>query len=228
MDHHQQPGTSSVLSIPPAAGRKAPRDRITAEDVPLLLKEVNHRIRNLLAMVEAVLNQTQSGSVEDYRAKVTARISGLGEFSEVICRLDAGKIGLAEVLEQTLRPHCASGTHVIAGGPEIGLGPRLALWLHLVVHELATNATKYGALSSTGGTVNIAWELQQAGGMRKLALAWCEAGGPEVKQPQRRGFGSRLITRALKEYGDVQLNFNPSGVACYLLIDLDRDVGLDV
>ncbi|MGY0569847.1 sensor histidine kinase [Bradyrhizobium sp. RDM12] len=199
---------------------------MNGEGLPLLLQEVNHRIRNLLAMIEAVLGQTESRIVHDYRQKVIARISGLSDFYEVMYRSDTGRIRLAELLEQTMRSCCARSGQVVLGGPDVELGSQLALWLHLVVHELATNARKYGALSSTGGTVNLTWEVQQTlGAAGKLALVWYEAGGPEVKQPKRRGFGSRLITKALDQYGDVQLHFGPAGVACSMLINLDRDLG---
>ena len=226
MDRYQQDGTSGILSFPPTAGDRGRQVRMNDESLPLLLQEVNHRIRNLLAMVEAILGQTQSRTVDDYREKVIARICGLRDFYEVMYRSDTGNIGLAELLEQTMRSCCARSGQVVVGGPDVELGSKLALWLHLVVHELATNARKYGALSSKGGTVNLTWEVQQAlGAAGKLALVWYEDGGPEVKQPKRRGFGSRLITKALDQYGEVQLHFRPAGVACSMLIDLDRDVG---
>lgn len=197
---------------------------MNGESLPLLLQEANHRIRNLLTMVEAILGQTRSRTVHDYREKVMARISGLSEFYEVMSRSEIAKVGLAELLEQTMRPCYARG-QVVVGGPDVEIGSKLALWLHLVIHELATNARKYGALSSTAGTVNLTWEIQQAlGAPGKLALVWYEDGGPEVKQPKRSGFGSRLITKALDHYGEVQLHFRPAGVACSMLIDLDRDV----
>jgi two-component sensor histidine kinase len=125
-----------------------------------------------------------------------------------------------------MRSCCPRSGQVLVGGPDVELGSKLALWLHLVVHELATKARKYGALSSKDGTVSLTWALQQAlGAAGKLALVCYEDGGPEVKQAKRRGFGSRLITKALDQYGKVQLHFRPAGVACSMLIDLDRDVG---
>ena len=223
---NRQYSGSEVLGFQPVAGDEVPRTHMTGEDLPLVLQEVNHRIRNLLPMIEMVLGQTQSTTIEEYRAKVTAQISGLSDFYKVTCRLDAGKIGIAELLEQTMRPYCAAGGRIIACGPDIDLDPRLALSLHLVIHELATNAKKYGALSSARGAVKVDWEIWQAGGpARKLAIVWSENGGPEVKHPQCRGFGSRLITRALSRYGDVRLDFRPMGVACYMLIDPDREMG---
>src|SRR5437016_4588315 len=110
---------------------------MNGESLPLLLQEVNHRIRNLLAMVEAILGQTQSRTVDDYREKVIALISGLSDFYEVTYRSDTGNIGLAELLEQTMRSCCPRSGQVRVGGPDVELGSKLALWLHLVVHELA-------------------------------------------------------------------------------------------
>ncbi len=223
MNRHQQHEVSEALTFPPTASRSVPRTPKDAEELPLLLHEINHRIGNLLAIIQAVAGQTEATTVEEYRANITARISGLGDFFDVIRRLDAGKIGLADLLEQTIDPYCAGGARAIFCGPDIGLDRRLALSLHLVVHELATNAMKYGALSSNCGLVKIVWYIRQVGGARKLALIWREAGGPAVKQPLRRGFGSRLITRALDGYGETLLDFPPAGVDCYLLINLDRD-----
>ena len=225
MDCYQHRGTSDVLSFPPAAGDKLRRARTERDDFPLVLQEVNHRIRNILAMIEAVVGQTQSTTVEEYRAKLMGRLSGLSDFYELISRLDAGKLGLAALLEQTMRPYCAVGSRVFAGGPDVDIEPKLALLLHLVIHELACNASKYGALSSECGTVKVAWDIRRADGAQKLAIVWSEDGGPQVKQPQRWGFGSRLIARAFESYGEVRLDFRPVGVACYMLLDLERDVG---
>jgi two-component sensor histidine kinase len=220
--YRYQQGTVETLSVPPAAVTRA---RTTVDDVPLLLEEINHRIRNLLAVIEAVIGQTQSTTVEEYRAKVRARISGLSNFYEVIGGSSAGEIGLTELLEQTMRPYCTAGGRVIASGPDVRLRPKLALSLHLVVHELANNARKYGALSSMYGTVKISWALQPAGSAaRKLAIVWDERGGPEVKPPQRRGFGSRLIVRALDAYGEVRVDFRPTGLACFMLLEAGGDM----
>jgi two-component sensor histidine kinase len=223
MSRYQQ-GAAETLSVPPAAAHAITQTRTTVDDVPLLLEEINHRIRNLLAMIEAVLGQTQSITVEEYRAKVRARISGLRNFYEVIGGSGAGEVGLAELLERTMRPYCSAGGRVIAGGPDVRLNPKLALSLHLVVHELANNARKYGALSSTDGTVKISWALQPGTAARKLAVIWNEDGGPEVKPPQRRGFGSRLIVRALDAYGEVRVDFRPTGLACFMLLEVGGDI----
>jgi two-component sensor histidine kinase len=99
----------------------------------------------------------------------------------------------------------------------------LAFALHLVFHELATNANKYGALRSSLGRVKIEWKIRQIpDAPRKLAIVWTEHGGPEVKHPRHWGFGSRLIRTVLNGYGGARLDFNKTGLACFLLVDLDR------
>jgi two-component sensor histidine kinase len=191
-------------------------------NLALLLGELDHRIRNLLMMIEAAVRQTHSTSVDDYRAKLIARITGLHAFYE-FTRPYGRMPGLAQLVDQTVRPYSANGAQVLAAGPDLQLEPALALALHLVLHELAANAKKYGALSSALGRVKIEWKVRHVlGAPRKLAIVWIEHGGPEVQRPRHRGFGSRLIKRALDGYGGVRLDFNRTGLACFMLIDLDR------
>jgi two-component sensor histidine kinase len=188
----------------------------------LLLGELDHRIRNLLMMIEAAVRQTHSTSVEDYRAKLITRIGGLHAFYKFAGQ-GGQRVGVADLLEQIMRPYCANGGQVQAVGPDLELERPLALALHLVFHELATNANKYGALSSPLGRVKIEWKIRHVpGAARKLAIVWTEHGGPQVQRPRRRGFGSRLIKRALDGYGGVRWYFNGAGLVCFLLIHLDR------
>ena len=188
----------------------------------LLLGELDHRIRNLLRMIEAAVKQTHSTSVEDYRAKLIARITGLYSFGE-FTRHYGRRPGLAQLLEQSMRPYSANGAQVLAAGPDVELEPPLALALHLVFHELAANASKFGALSSRLGSVKIEWTVRHVpGAPRKLAIVWVEHGGPEVKHPPHCGFGSRLIKTVLDGYGGVRLDLNSTGLACFILVDLDR------
>jgi two-component sensor histidine kinase len=221
--NHQRLEASDIRNFPPAAGHESPRSRTGAEDLPLLLHEFNHRVRNLLAMIEAVVRQTQSGSVDDYREKVLTRLSGFHDFYEVVGWWDRKKVALAHLLKQTMGSFCSNGGQVVASGADVDLEPDLALALHLVFHELAMNASKYGALTTASGCVTVDWKLHATGSAPpKLAVIWSERGGPEVHDPVRRGFGSRIIARALDGYGEVQINFLPTGVTCYILIDLDR------
>jgi len=199
-------------------GRQSAELDLQEKSLALLLGELDHRIRNLLMVVEAAVRQTHSTSVEDYRAKLIARIAGLHEFYEFTS--PHGRMpGFAELVDQTFRPYSANDAQILATGPDL----QLELALHLVLHELAANAKKYGALSSPLGRVKIEWKIRQVpSAARKLAILWTEHGGPEVQRPRHRGFGSRLIKRALDGYGGVRLDFNSMGLTCFMLIDLDR------
>jgi len=110
--------------------------------VALLLAALDHRIRNLLTTIEAAVKQTHSTTVEDYRAKLIARITGLYSFCEFTSHCSR-RLGLAQLLERSMHPYSANGAQVLAAGPDVELEPRLALALHLVFHELAANAHKY-------------------------------------------------------------------------------------
>jgi two-component sensor histidine kinase len=194
---------------------------LTEKAPVLVLREFNHRIRNLLEMIESVIRDTESTTIEEYRATLMARISGL-------VSLHAGTSqprGFIELLEQTMRPHSAIGAQVLCAGPDFELEPNLALALNLVFHELAANSKKYGALSSPSGCVTIEWGLRHVlDATRKLAITWTEHGGPEVKPPRRQGFGLRLIKRALEGYGAARWDFDSMGLACFMLIDLQPQI----
>jgi two-component sensor histidine kinase len=175
-------------------------------------------------MVQALVRQTYSPTVEGYRDKLIARISNLSDAQELIGSANGKPVALAKLLEQTLRPcGAAFEKRLHAAGPEVVIGPRLALALHLVFHELATNAGKHGAFSFPSGRVKIRWDLLPTDGRtaRKLAILWSEHDGPQVNEPQRKGFGLSLITGALTP-GRVEVSFEPTGVVCRILLDLDH------
>jgi two-component sensor histidine kinase len=202
--------------------RKSAQFDLDGNGLALLLAELDHRIRNLLMRIEAAVKQTHSTSVEDYRAKLIARITGLYSFCEFTRHCDR-RLGLAQLLEQSMRPYSANRAQVLAAGPDIELEPPLALALHLVFHELAANASKFGALSSRRGSVKIEWTVRNVpGAPRKLAIVWTEHGGPEVKHPRHSGFGSRLIKTVLDGHGGVRVDLNSTGLSCFMLVDLDR------
>ncbi len=179
--------------------------------------------KNARAICAIRSRQKRRGSfVEDYRAKLIARITGLYSFCE-FPRHYRRRLGLAQLLEQSMRPYSANGAQVLAAGPDVELEPHLALALHLVFHELAANASKFGALSSRLGSVDIEWTVRHVpGAPSKLAIVWVEHGGPEVKHRRHAGFGSRLIKTVLGGYGGVRLDLNNTGLACFMVVDLDR------
>jgi two-component sensor histidine kinase len=130
---------------------------------------------------------------------------------------------LVDLLERTLKPHAMfPRDRIVLAGPDIAMEPRVGLSLHVVFHELATNASKHGALTSMRGTVEVLWEITGGvGGGQALVIQWRERGGPRVEQPKHRGFGTRLIARAISG-ARVDLDFAPDGLVCRLLIDLVR------
>jgi two-component sensor histidine kinase len=188
----------------------------------LLVGELQHRIRNLLTVVQCLVSQTVSLSAEEYRAALSVRIASLSDAYNLIDRTYAHKISLVELLEQTLKPYAAvRKDRIRAAGPDVELEPRLALSLHLVLHELVTNASKYGALTSTSGKVEVLWELLSDDSGRRLALQWRERGGPEVREPDQMGFGLRLVKKVLKN-AQVGLSFDRAGFVCQMLMEIDE------
>jgi two-component sensor histidine kinase len=138
-----------------------------------------------------------------------------------------------ELLERTLKPHSAlpngrillAGPDILLAGPDIILEPRLALSLHLISHELATNASKHSALTSLSGAVEVNWDILADGGSQVLAVQWREQGGPKVTKPQHKGFGMRLISKALSG-AQVDMDFAPAALVCRLLVEIDASWAL--
>jgi two-component sensor histidine kinase len=192
-------------------------------DDATVIGETDHRIRNLLTVIEAVIKQTQSTNVEDYRAQLMTRIAALRRLRLIQGRSGTDSVKIGDLIERALRPYCVSGGRVIASGPDLLLPSELAFALHLAFEELALNAMKYGSLSCPDGEVEVQWKIRRVpGASRKLAVVWTENGGPEVQPPRSRGFGSRLLKRAVEGYGAVRLDFNKTGLTCLMLINLDR------
>jgi two-component sensor histidine kinase len=203
-------------------GRQSAQFDEDGDSVALLLAEIDHRIRDLLMTIEAAVKQTHLTSVEDCRAKLRAWITGLRSFCEFTRRYGC-TLGLAQLLEQSTRLYSANGTQVLAAGPDVELEPSLALVLHLVFHVLNANASKFGALSLPLGFVKVEWRVRHVPGVaRKLAIDWVERGGPEVKGPRQAALGAQFITTVLHGYGSVWLDHNSSGLACFMLVDLDH------
>src|SRR5262245_17967710 len=187
----------------------------------LLVMELQHRIRNLLSVVQCLVVNTEANTADGYREALTARISTLSDAHDLIEVAREHRVSFARLLEQTLKPHSAlSNGRILLAGPEIILGPRLALSLHMIFHELATNASKHGALTSTSGVVEMHWDFLPRSGGQALAVQWREHGGPEVRKPRHRGFGMRLISKALSG-AQIDMNFAPTGLLCRLLVEID-------
>ena len=187
----------------------------------LLTRELEHRIKNTLAMVGAIANQTMRGdNVGTAREAFAARLMILSHAHDILTQTSWTSAPIKEVVEGALAPHRTGQTCIRASGPNFELQPKQALALAVAVHELATNAVKYGALSSHGN-VDIVWSNAPIESRSGFRFVWTESGGPPVTEPMQdqKGFGSRLIERVLANDfgGKVKTHYRPDGVVCELI-----------
>ncbi|CAN7523541.1 PAS domain S-box protein [Phenylobacterium sp. LjRoot225] len=193
------------------------------DHLKLLINELNHRVKNTLATVQSMAAQSLRGAVdpEDAFARLESRLLGLSAAHNILTERNWEGATLAEVVERTLAPFVMHAPErVRCAGPEVWLAPQAAVALSLAVHELATNAVKYGALSVELGRVEVFWIIAE----KTLTITWREAGGPAVVQPSRKGFGSRLIERNLPRElgGSATLSFEPGGLVCRISMAMSK------
>ncbi|HWT58238.1 MAG TPA: cache domain-containing protein [Rhizobium sp.] len=180
------------------------------EERTLLVREMAHRVKNGFALVQAIARQTFSrANPESYHA-FAERLAALAGTYELILSGEGSAAPIRETISAALRAHIASQERIRLDGPDVVLPADIALPLSLVLHELATNATKYGSLGSEQGTVAIAWKHDDG----RVRLVWTEAGGPPVSKPTKRGFGSVLIERAFSSKAQAQSrsDYRPEGL----------------
>lgn len=188
--------------------------RRTNEHLRLVINELNHRVKNTLAMVQAIAMRTFRAAPDMAVAQeqFAARLVALAQANDLLTGERWAGASLYSAIEQAVRPHQHDPARCILSGSDLRVSPKTALALALAMHELSTNAVKYGAWSNDSGRVAIAWSVPGD----RLLVEWREAGGPPVTPPARRGFGSRLIERGLAGElgGTVTLYFDPGGVRC--------------
>ena len=192
----------------------------------LLIEELNHRVKNTLAILQAIAVQTFRSASPGERQSFEGRLGALAEAHNLLSREKWQGSELQEVIERVLQPYQLSNpARMRMAGPKVPLSPRLAVVLSMIVHEIATNAAKYGALSNDTGTIALDWEVTSETGRPKLRLIWTEAGGPLVSAPVQRGFGSRLIERSARDQlgGEATVDFLPRGVVYTLTCALDDE-----
>ena len=183
----------------------------------ILVGELNHRIKNVMAKVQAIASQTlrNASSLDEARATFEQRLVALGKSHDLLTRENWAGADLRNIVSDTVEPHGRSNRFRVEG-PRLWLVPSAALAIAMALHELATNAMKYGALKTEEGHVDVTWQLVGEGEDRMLCLVWKESGGPPVIVPTRKGFGSRLIQQMLAAElsGKVSVEYEPSGVIC--------------
>jgi len=211
----------SVVTLTDITMRKRAEDQQT-----MLVAELNHRVKNILAIVQSVAGQTMraSSSLSSFSGSFSGRINALALAHDVLTRTRWIGIGLNELLTAVLEPYRGTQTRVTLQGPPVLLPAQAVMPLSMAMHELATNASKYGALSAPQGAVTIDWTVREDGAPR-VDLTWIEHGGPRVEPPGASGFGTKLIDRVVGYDldGKVNLSFEQGGLCAVLSFPLKTD-----
>ncbi len=194
-----------------------------------LTRELNHRVKNTLANVLSLiaLTRRRATDLDSFVEGLDGRIRALSATHDLLTQSDWGPTPLRSVIEIELAPYAKAGEHaLILLGPDVDLAPNDALSLGLAIHELATNAAKYGALSMPGGQIAVSWDMEAIKGATAVKVEWREEGGPPVRTDRVRGFGLDLIEKIVAhELGSpVDLRFSSHGVQCTLIVPV-RDAG---
>lgn len=191
----------------------------------LLLAELNHRVKNTLAVVQAIAHQTfRTNASPEAREAFDGRLMALAAAHNLLTQSDWQQASLEQIATDALQAQGLGEARIALKGPSVLLPPKEALAIALALHELHTNAVKYGALSNDSGRVAVSWELTNDGS-RRLSILWRESGGPPVLVPTRKGFGSKLFEQMLAQdlNGEVVIDFRPEGVVCTIDAPLEKE-----
>lgn len=187
------------------------------QQMKLLVAELSHRVKNTLATVTAISRLTlkRSRSLEEFDKAFSSRLQALSQAHTLLFRANWGETDMQQVTEQALKPFRSGLDGFNLSGDPLPLPPKPALALTMMLHELATNAAKYGALSKANGAVDVDWRVERNGHGDMVRLTWQERGGPKVLPPERKGFGHALIERS-SHYeldGEAEIRFEEDGLA---------------
>ena len=188
----------------------------------IVASEVAHRLRNMMAVVTSIVSLTAraASSAADFKNALLGRFAAISRTNESLIRRSWSEANLRELIESELAPYQSEDGRIVLEGPDIAIDREVAVHLALVFHELATNASKYGALSTPTGRIEVRWRTTVSQ-KRALELKWQETGGPVVSSPTRRGFGTELISRSLRgHYEEAELTYPAAGVICSLRLPL--------
>lgn len=197
------------------------------EQQALLVRELHHRVKNTLATVQAIMGSTarSSQTIDDFKTALIGRIASLAKTHRLLTD-EAGAVSFGDLLHNELDAFDdGSGSRITLRGPDVALSAQLAVSLGMAVHELTTNAVKYGALSVYGGKVDVTWSLTIEATRRVLTIDWVESGGPPVSPPTRQGFGSRLLDFVLP--GQIQakasIDWHADGMRLHCVVPLPQE-----
>lgn len=197
-------------------------DRKRAEERQrILVAELNHRVKNTLAIVQSLALQTHrtTHSPIEFMEALNARVRALARAHDMLTENSWEGLMLKDVISRTLEPYAgdgAAGHRVEVAGPPVRLDAQAAVVLNIAFHELVTNAVKYGAMSAPGGAVTVTWTVDTSLDPASIEIVWAEQGGPAVEQPSRRGFGSHVLETGIAHElgGKVALEFRRDGLIC--------------
>jgi len=205
--------TRYVGAVQDVSARKAAEERMR-----LLAREVDHRANNLLAVVQGTVALSQADDASSLKRVITGRVNALARAHQLLANARWEGADLRRLVEEELLPFSLGDeARVVLRGVSVALAPAAAQSVAMALHELATNAAKYGALSAPQGCVEVSWSRDSAG---ELRLVWRETGGPMVTEPARRGLGTTLLRRALAGSigGETRLDWRPQGLVCELIL----------
>jgi two-component sensor histidine kinase len=191
------------------------------QHIRLLMLEINHRAKNMLGLVSAIARQTAAASPTEFVTRFAERIQSLSANHDLLVHSEWKGIDIAEVVRVQLAPFAdLIGKRISVAGPSLTLRAQAAQSIGMALHELSTNAGKYGALSSAKGHVDISWSLEEG----ELQIGWVESGGPYVEKPARRGFGTTVLTSLaqMSVGGKVELIYDPAGLVWRLACPADK------
>lgn len=187
--------------------------------IALLMKEVNHRSKNLLSLIQAIARQTSASNPQDFSKSFSRRLTSLSASQDLLVRNNWEDVDLQDLITSQLG-HFKDliGSRILLTGPKTLLNAANAQTISMAIHELATNATKYGALSNDVGVVNVDWTTTGTGPQAMFELHWVESGGPPVVAPETKGFGSKVTGTMVKLSleGEIETRFQPEGFEWHL------------
>jgi PAS domain S-box-containing protein len=197
------------------------------QHIKFLLREVSHRSKNLLAVIQAMASQTgrSSPDYQEFQARFTRRLQGMAASHDLLVHQNWEGVDVATLLRAQVRPFAEEHRgRLELGGPPVVLKPEAAQSVGLAIHEPATNATKYGALSVPTGKVSIDWQTLRHDAVPRFKLTWAESGGPLVTVPSRKGFGHTVFDRMIKQAlnASIELHYRPEGLIWSLDTALDQ------
>ena len=187
-----------------------------------LLDEIKHRVRNMLGMIGGIATQTFRKCPDYEKQAFAARLGALAGAHDALIDKNWSHAHIATVIAGALAPFRQGRGRFEITGPDVQLDSKKSILITMAVHELATNAVKYGALSGDTGNVLLHWEVDDR---QRLKIHWRESDGPPVTAPRKTGFGTKLITHAFRtEQGTARFNFAPGGLGCFMELDLSREL----